>query len=127
MNPEYMRGFDNCLLLACKDNPNINIIKYLIEDKKIDLNYRNYSMGNYFEVACYYNNTNIVKYLIEIIQMNINVIYINNVTSENLNFLKKSGYINFIKYCKHVRDKKIKEIIDYDKFSDENIELLLII
>jgi len=54
------------LLQVCKNNSNINIIKYLIENLKLDINSKNNNRENCLLSSCSNNsNINIIKYLIE--------------------------------------------------------------
>jgi ankyrin repeat protein len=57
---------NNCLMIACYINRNIAVIKYLVEETKMDLEYCNIRSENCLTLACR-NNTNleIIKYLIE--------------------------------------------------------------
>jgi len=57
---------ENCLILACWENQNINIIKSLIKDCKMNVNFKDNIDYNCLLTACYGNkNINIIKYLIE--------------------------------------------------------------
>jgi hypothetical protein len=59
--------------LACWQNTNLAIIKYLIEDHKMDLNHVNKHKTNYIALACRSNtNLQVIKYLIEVHKMDIN-------------------------------------------------------
>jgi hypothetical protein len=64
---------DNCLTLACLQTTNLPIIKYLIEECKMDINHVDQYNNNCLALACM-NNTNlaVIKYLIEKCKMNIN-------------------------------------------------------
>ena len=56
---------NNCLLLLCKNN-DIDIIKYLIEEKKMDYTYKNKNDETCLSMACSYNeNLDVIKYLVE--------------------------------------------------------------
>ena len=63
----------NLLHLACKNNTNLEIIKYLIETNKFNLNEKTKDGDNLLHLACI-NNTNleIIKYLIETNKFNLN-------------------------------------------------------
>ncbi len=64
---------NNILILACAHNHEINIIKHLIENYKIDIKYKNNEGSNCLHMACLYNdNIEIIKYLIEISLMDPN-------------------------------------------------------
>jgi hypothetical protein len=70
---------NNCLLLACGNNNNLDIIKYLIEDVRMDCHYLNYLEDNCLTTACWENtNLEIIKYLIEDKKININHVDNNN-------------------------------------------------
>jgi hypothetical protein len=64
---------NNCLILACYLNTGLPIIKYLIEECKMDINHKNQYNNNCLTRACL-NNTNlaVIKYLIEECKMDIN-------------------------------------------------------
>jgi hypothetical protein len=63
----------NCLLLACRNNTNIEIIKYLIEDIKMIKDHHDKNGNNCLNLACAYNpNLDIIKYLIEKVKMDKN-------------------------------------------------------
>ena len=56
----------NGFLLACYDNPNLHIIKYLVNDLNFDINVVNYNGYNGLSIACRHNeNLEIIKYLIK--------------------------------------------------------------
>jgi hypothetical protein len=62
-----------CFLLVCWKNTNLEIIKYLIEDLKMDVNHMDKNKNNCLTLACRGNtNLEIIKYLIENLKMNIN-------------------------------------------------------
>jgi hypothetical protein len=66
---------DNCLILACQGNTNLILIKYLIEDHKMNIGHMNRNHNYCLVVACEGNtNLRIIKYLIEECRMNIDKI-----------------------------------------------------
>src|SRR5438552_3723465 len=66
---------NNCLLLQCSNYENIEIVRYLIEEQKIDINYKNNKSRNCFQVAYKYNdNIKIIKYFIEEQKMDITML-----------------------------------------------------
>jgi ankyrin repeat protein len=57
---------NNCLLLSCYKNPNVAIIKYLIEEMNMSINHCNKRKQNCLNIACINNvNLEIIKYLVE--------------------------------------------------------------
>jgi len=62
---------DNCLIIACKKNQNLDIIKYLIDVCQMDLNVLNAMGENCLHAATENPNLLIIKYLIEGCEMNI--------------------------------------------------------
>ncbi len=71
MGPEYIGlNCNNCLFAACFSN-NINVIKCLVEECKMDLNALNESSHTCLMVACMTNHpdNNVIKYLIKEKQM----------------------------------------------------------
>jgi hypothetical protein len=74
---------DNCLTLACCQITNLAVIKYLIEECKMNINHVNYSINNCLGLACQENtNLAIIKYLIEEHKMDIN--HVNQVNNNCL-------------------------------------------
>jgi len=66
-------GGNNCLLIACSENKNLEIIKYLIEDQKMSINLHNDDGYNCLLIACRDNkNLEIIKYLIFDKEMYVN-------------------------------------------------------
>ncbi len=66
---------NNHLLLGCKYNKNLELIKYLIEKQKLSTDFLNERNENCLLVACKYNeNLEIIKYLIEICKLSINIV-----------------------------------------------------
>jgi hypothetical protein len=64
---------NNCLTLACRFDINLEVIKYLIEEHKMNINHIDYYGVNCLGSACRWNtNLAIIKYLIEEHKMNIN-------------------------------------------------------
>jgi hypothetical protein len=62
-----------CFLLVCWKNTNLKIIKYLIEDLKMDVNHTNRYGSNCLMLACRGNtNPEIIRYLIEDQKMDVN-------------------------------------------------------
>ena len=67
-----LKDFDacNCLLLACQHNPNIDILKYLVEDCKMHLNIKDINVNNCLLIACFDNsNVDVIKYLFGIFSL----------------------------------------------------------
>jgi hypothetical protein len=59
--------------LACWENTNLEIIKYLVENQKMNINHTNNNGDNCLTMACWGNiNLEIIKYLIENQKMDIN-------------------------------------------------------
>ncbi|AYV77543.1 MAG: hypothetical protein Dasosvirus6_5 [Dasosvirus sp.] len=55
-----------------KLNRNVDVIKYAIDELKMNLEYFDIKTGNYLMIACEYNCLDVVKYLIEERKMNPN-------------------------------------------------------
>ena len=107
-----MQQRHNALHFACMNNPNIKVIKYLIESKGFDLVATNKDGNNALHLACAKNpNIEVIKYLVE--------------KGINLNVTDKDGYnalhiacienpnIEVIKYL-------IEKGIDYNQTNNEN-------
>jgi hypothetical protein len=63
----------NCLGLACQANTNLTLIKYLIEEYKMDTKHVNHDNDNCLGLACQKNtNLTVIKYLIEEHKMDVN-------------------------------------------------------
>jgi ankyrin repeat protein len=62
---------DNCLIIACRKNQNLDIIKYLIDECQMDLNVLNAMGENLIHAAAENQNPSIIKYLIEEREMSI--------------------------------------------------------
>jgi len=123
MNVNYKNKGTNCLLMACDNNSNIDIIKYLVEDYKMDTNIKNIDNDSCLSLACNNNkNTDIIKYLIEHCQTNIYELLVDEISIDNFNFLRKTGYINFIKNA--ANKNSINNIITENNFSDDNIKII---
>ena len=64
---------NNGLSLACKQNENIQIIKYLINDLHLNVYHKNYFNNSTLHLAISENkNIEVTKYLINDLQMNFN-------------------------------------------------------
>jgi hypothetical protein len=60
-------------------NHNLNVIKYLVDELKIDLKHTNYIGDNGFTIACKMNpNLNIIRYLVDELKMNVMHVNRNN-------------------------------------------------
>lgn len=71
MDKNYTNVFgNNCLHIACGENNDISMIKYLIEEKKFDCSHVNKNRKNCLHLACMKNNIDVIKYLAEIIDPN---------------------------------------------------------
>jgi hypothetical protein len=67
---------ENCLHMAITGNKNPHIIKYLVEEKKMDVNKITKCKNNSLTLACKIQNFEIIKYLI--CETNVNINYIND-------------------------------------------------
>jgi ankyrin repeat protein len=60
---------NNCLIMACSKNQNLEVIEYLINDLKMDINHVNYFGKSCLMSACHENtNLEIIKYLVNLDQ-----------------------------------------------------------
>ncbi len=85
-------------MMACAYNKNIDIIKYLIEEKKMNIHFKNDQINILFKACVHNSNLNVIKYLFEICDVS------------DLNF---KNFRNVIKI------KKIAKIIhNYQKLND---------
>ena len=72
---------NDALLCACRNNMNLNVIKYLVEDQKMNLSHENYWKNNALILACIGNkNIEVIKYLVEVHKMDLSDV---NIYSDN--------------------------------------------
>jgi hypothetical protein len=65
---------NGCLLLACKNNADVDIIKYFIEHYKININLKDNNGYNCLLLTCKNNSDiGVIKYLIEDCKMNTKI------------------------------------------------------
>lgn len=103
---------DNGILLACQYNTNINIINYLHQYLKFNLNSVNVDGENCFLKACYENNLNVIQYLSHMI------------SKEGIYLADKNGHHAFYKACGNNKNIDVLEFLinelhfyDNDSFS----------
>jgi NADH:ubiquinone oxidoreductase subunit E len=103
---------NNCLILACWRNINLPLIKYLIEECKMDVNHINYTGENCLTMACMKNtNLQVIKYLIEERKMNIDHVNQNNTNCLAMACLGNTN-LQVIKYLTEEQKMDIKHYHD---------------
>ncbi len=105
---------NNCLTLACKKNPNLEIIKYLIETCKMDVMYKNKCKSNCLILSCGSNkNISIIKYLIEVQKINPNL-----VSENNYNCLIKSAMNPCLDIIKYLIEDLLMDVNHHTIYND---------
>jgi hypothetical protein len=104
---------DNCLTMACWQNTNLPVIKYLIEECKMDVNHINRDNDNCLALACWKNNNlTVIKYLIEDCKMDIN-----RVTGDNNNCLILACLNNNFAIIKYLIEDRKMDINHINKYN----------
>lgn len=94
---------------ACVFNENTNIIKYLINNLKMDISCKNNCGENILVLACYYNkNIIVIKFIIEEIRIKLDILYFNKTTDS---FLSESGLNIYLTRTTHKIRKKVLLIL----------------
>lgn len=103
---------NNGFIQACQNNINLDVIKYLSNDLRINVNQVNNHGYNGFTLACYNNeNIDVIKYLANNLKININQVNHNNNNSFSLVCMhNKNGDI--IKYLMTI-EIVIKQLLSH--------------
>ncbi len=98
MDPNIVNSdYDNALTLACWKNPNLHVIRYLV-DLGMDLYQQDIGNNNCLHIACWGNeNLKVIQYLIEEKHMDINLL---NGTGKNALYIacQYNSNLEIIKY-----------------------------
>ncbi len=122
---------NNCLNIACRYNSNLEVIKNIVENYKVNLNHVNKNGDNCLYIACAFNkNLEIVKYLFEKMDMsttnepsNFHPIYLKSACfNPNIDIIKY--LINVKKYDPHYVDDKGLNCLHFAVQINSNLSVL---
>jgi ankyrin repeat protein len=108
-NINYATSETNCLLDACYENKSLNVIKYLIEELKMDINYTNSNNDNCLRYSCLNNdNIEIIKYLIE--ECKMDAFFVNKNGCDCLKLACSNNSVEIVKYLIEEQKTRIDNV-----------------